>query len=126
MGVKQEMNGKIGENLTEALLLDQFYVLKRKPDIEGADFLAQIQYDTLELIRRAKERIQVFGIIQSKYFEGNNEVKIAKEYVEDDESVRTEFFALLHTKDEDEKKVCYFFLASEIKLRRAKSIKVGI
>lgn len=114
MQYKQEVNGKKAELRTENILLDNFDLHKITPDFEGRDFMVELKYDTLEQYRKAKEKIQVYGIIQAKFFEGKNEVKIAKEYVEDEEDVRTDFFALIHTDDEDNKEICYFFTASEI------------
>jgi len=112
---KQESNGKKGERRTEAILLDKFWVLKRSVDIEGADFLVQIPSDSLEELLDAKKKIQVFGIIQAKFFEGNNQVKILKKYVENDNgNPRTEFFAFLHTDDEEGENVHYFFTAKDI------------
>ena len=108
---KQGFNGNIGEINTNQILSKKFYVSKRNVDIDGADFIIEIPFDTLEEFREFKGK----GIIQAKFFEGNNEVKIAKEYVEGKDGVRTDFFALLHTYDEDENEICYFFTASEIK-----------
>lgn len=115
MQIKQQTNGEIGELRTKVILLDHFYVSKRTPDIEGADYLVELRYDTIEQIREARERITVQGIVQAKFFEGNNEVKIAKEYVEDNEGIRTDFFALLHTDDLNENEIRYFFKAQDIK-----------
>jgi len=112
---KQEINGKKGEKRTEAILLDRFWVLKRSPDIEGADFLVQIPSESLEELFDAKKKIQVFGVIQAKFFEGDNQVKILKKYVEDDNgNPRTEFFAFLHTDNEKGENVHYFFTAKDI------------
>ena len=115
MQIKQEKNGTIGEARTQALLLDNFIVSKRIPDIEGADFIVEKQYSELEQHRRAKEKITVYGIIQSKFFSNKNEVIIRKEYIEDHEGIKSEFFALLHTDSENGSSITYFFNAQEIK-----------
>lgn len=114
MRFKPEINGAIGESLTRAILLEYFFVSERTPDIEGADFLVELRYDSLEQFRVAKNKISVRGIVQSKFFEGNNEVKIAREYVEDIEGIRTDFFAMLHSNDKKGNAVIYFFTAKDI------------
>lgn len=112
---KKEENGKKGEARTNAVLLDSFWVFTRSVDVEGADFLVQIPADTLEELREKTYKIQVLGMIQAKYFEGNNQVKILKKYVEDSMGIpRTEFFAMLHTNDKECEDVHYFFSATEI------------
>jgi hypothetical protein len=72
-------------------------VLKRQVDVDGADFLVQIPADTLAELWSRQKRLQVLGVVQAKYFENSNQVRILKEYVEDDSGPRPEFFALLHT-----------------------------
>lgn len=112
---KRAENGALGEALTATILMNKFWVLKRSVDIEGADLLIQEQSDTLEELFNRKIRIQVFGIAQSKFFELYNAVRIEKKYVEDDLGVaRNEFFAFLHTRDEQDENPCYFFTAEEI------------
>lgn len=111
---RQSANGKRGESRTEALLLDRFWVLKRSEDVEGADFLIQLP-GSLEELKARKFRIEVLGIVQAKYFEKNNQVKIARQYVEDSSGrAWGEFFALLHTTSENGEDSCYFFTAREI------------
>lgn len=112
---KKEENGKKGEARTQALLLDSFWVLVRSVDVEGADFLVQIPAESLEELWERKNKIQVFGVIQAKYFEGNNQVRIIKKYVVDNSGLpRTDFFAMLHSNDEEGEDVHYFFTANEI------------
>jgi hypothetical protein len=108
---KQNFNGKIGEARTDAILSENFAVSKRTPDIDGADFIVEIPFDSIKEFRDFKER----GIVQAKFFEYKNEVKIAKHYVEDHDGIRTNFFALIHSNTENEDEVCYFFTANQIK-----------
>jgi hypothetical protein len=110
---KQSFNGKQGEDRTRALLGKRFFVLERSVDVEGADFLVQTQHDTIEQLRQEKDKISILGIIQSKYFENNNEVLIHRHYVEDKDGVISEFFAILHT-DVLEEEHTYFFDAQDI------------
>lgn len=100
---KQEIHGKKGEARTKNILLDHFIVHKIEPDIEGRDFMAELHDNTSF----------VYAIIQSKYFENRNEVIIRKEYVTDEDGPKTDFFALLHT-DNEQGEVQYFFSAQEI------------
>lgn len=108
---KQNFNGNRGAARTHSLLSEHFYVSTRSVDIDGADFIVEIPFDTIQKFRNFKEQ----GVVQAKYFEDNNEVKIAKEYVEDLDVLRTNFFALIHSNNEDGNKLCYFFDAGQIK-----------
>jgi len=110
----QEKNGDIGESLTVALLLKKFWVMKRTPDVDGADFLVQLQHSSLEKLRASHSEIQVLGIVQSKYFEGNNPVKVHKQYVLDKGEPRSDFFCLFHSEDVNGEDVTYFFTAQYI------------
>ncbi|WP_425930163.1 DUF6166 domain-containing protein [Pseudomonas sp. NyZ201] len=111
---KQDGNGKKGESRTEAILLDRFWVLRRSVDVDGADFLVQTAFDSLEELRRNSRRIQAFGIVQAKFFEGQNQVRIHKSYVLDKTEPRTDFFCLIHTDDSSGQHAHYFFTASDI------------
>ena len=104
MSYKQEKHGKKGEARTIDILFDHFIVHHITPDIEGRDFMAELHNNVTP----------VNAIIQSKYFEYNNEVIIRKEYILDEEDVKTEFFALLHTDNEASTPIRYFFTAKEI------------
>ncbi|PYC03757.1 hypothetical protein DMX09_16595 [Pseudomonas protegens] len=110
----QEINGSIGEQKTSALLLKRFWVLKRTPDVDGADFLVQFPQTDLESIRAAAGGIQCFGIVQSKYFQKKNPVRIQKHYVLDQQVPRCEFFCLIHSQDDQGNDLTYFFSAKEI------------
>ncbi len=112
---KQQENQEKGETRTQSILVDVFWVLKRRPDFDGADFLIQIPAASLEELRERHKRIEVFGVVQSKYFENSNQVRIAKQYVEDADGPRKEFFAFLHTNDDKGEDVRYFFTAEEIR-----------
>lgn len=112
---KREENGVKGESRTLAILVDDFWVLKRSVDVGGADFLVQIPAENLDELFDRNNKIQVFGIIQTKYFENNNQVKILSKYVECDKGLpRTEFFALLHSTDKDGEDIHFFFTANEV------------
>lgn len=110
----QEKNGNIGESLTLALLLKHFWVMKRTPDVDGADFLVQLQHSSLEKLRASNSEIQVLGIVQSKYFQEKNEVKVHRQYVLDNDEPRSDFFCLLHTEDAEGEDVTYFFNSQDI------------
>ncbi|WP_442264464.1 hypothetical protein ACSIGC_08810 [Tenacibaculum sp. ZS6-P6] len=108
---KQNFNGNRGETRTKAILSEYFYVSERSVDIDGADFIVEIIHNSIQSFRDFKEQ----GIVQAKYFEKSNQVKIAKAYIEDIDGLRTNFFAFLHTNDENGNKTHYFFTASQIK-----------
>ena len=78
---KREENGAKGESLTQSILLSRFWVLLRSTDIDGADFLVQRRSNSLEALRQRAHGIDIFGIIQSKYFENSNRVNVQKTYV---------------------------------------------
>lgn len=117
---KQNFNGNIGEIRTEVILSEYFLVSHRKVDIDGTDFIVEIPFDNRDEFRNFKEQ----GVVQAKFFENNNQVKIARDYIENPDGFRTNFFAFIHTNDELGKKNHYFFTASQIKkefrLRRDK------
>jgi hypothetical protein len=108
---KQNFNGNLGESRTKAILSESFFVSERSVDIDGTDFIVEIPFNNIQEQRKFKEQ----GFVQAKYFEGHNEVKIAVEYVEDIDTLRTNFFAFLHTDDENGDKAHYFFTSSQIK-----------
>ena len=111
---KREENGRSGESLTQSILLSRFWVLKRSADVDGADFLVQKQSDDLNEVRRRAHEIQILGIVQSKYFEKSNLLKVQKAYVLEKDRPRKEFFCSLHTHDDDGEHVHYFFSAEDI------------
>ena len=111
---KRNENGEQGERRTDAILLNRFWVLKRSADVDGADFLVQIQSDSLQELRQNANRIQALGIVQAKFFEANNEVKVHTKYVLENNIPRSDFFCLIHTNDIDGEDVHYFFTAYDI------------
>lgn len=111
---KREENGAKGESLTQSILLSRFWVLLRSTDIDGADFLVQRRSNSLEALRQRAHGIDIFGIIQSKYFENSNRVNVQKTYVLDGGIPRKDFFCMLHSHDEEEEPFNYFFSAEDI------------
>lgn len=111
---KKEENGRIGESRTQSILLSRFWVLKRSADVDGADFLVQKQANDLIELRARSGGIQVFGVVQSKFFEEKNRVKVQKSYVLNEGRPRPEFFCSIHTDDLEGEDVHYFFSAEEI------------
>lgn len=111
---RREENGRLGEALTEAVLLKRFWVLDRSADVDGGDFLVQKRHDSLQELRQSTKKIDSLGIVQSKFFEGRNRVEIKSHYVIDDNEPREDFFCFIFTEDEDGEDVCYFFTAHDI------------
>lgn len=111
---KRQENREKGEILTQGLLANDFWILKRPVDVDGADFLVQNTAETLRELRDRTKGIETLGIIQAKYFEKSNMVQIEKTYVLDDGEARNEFFCFIHTHGEDGEHIYYFFSASEI------------
>ena len=119
LSVKQQVNGKVGELRTEAMLARHFWILSRSVDVDGADFIIEFPSETQEMLRGRRKQLACHGIVQAKYCEGTNAVRIAKEYVlEDDGEARKDFFLFVHADEEqgdDELPIYYFFTAAEIK-----------
>lgn len=109
---KQGFNGAQGEDRTRQILGKYFIYNKKSVDEDGVDFEVQLFPENGRFGNY--DKIEVRARVQAKFFENNNEVKIAKEYVEDTEGLRTDFFALLHT-DIDGKEICFFFTSKDIK-----------
>lgn len=106
----QNVNGVIGEERTKSILSNEFVVITRSIDYDGVDCEVIPQDDNMDWY----ERIKIRGRIQAKFFENKNQVKIAEDYVSNDEGVRTEFFAFLHTNNTDDDEIYYFFTAEDI------------
>jgi|GEM_PF-5624944 hypothetical protein len=104
-------NGELGERLTEAALLKHFFVLKRSFDGGGADFL--VQECSAASINLPNGALTV-GIVQAKFFQGSNQVKIARSYVLDVDGPRPNFFAFLHTMDAKSVDSNFVFSGDEI------------
>ena len=99
-----------------AFLSDGFWVLKRFVDVDAADFLVQEPAGSIDELRNRQRRIEVYGVVQAKYFEGHNEVRVDTDHVECSSGVpRDEFFASIHTDDPAGHHVDYFFSASELR-----------
>lgn len=112
---KQDENGYKGEVRSRALLSDSFWVLTRSVDADSVDLIVQ------EKVAAASERIAnrnraaELGYVQSKYFEKKNQVRIHKSYVDDPAHLfRKGYFAFLHSDDDNEEHVHYFFTAEQI------------
>lgn len=112
---KQQRNGYIGEERSKALIPKDFWVLTRSVDAEAADLMVQNEYETAEDARANRGKPLQVASIQAKFFEGTNQVNIAKTYVlNQNDKPRNGFLTFLHTDDEDEKHVHYIFTAREI------------
>ncbi|MGO9598813.1 MAG: hypothetical protein ACLP7Q_12560 [Isosphaeraceae bacterium] len=109
-----ELHGRIGESRTEELLLQRFWVMKRIPDVDGADYLVQRAATSLSELRARQQRIEVLGIVQSKFVQGAHEVVIPVDYVMDQKGVRTEFFLFIHSDGVRLEPELYFFTARQI------------
>ncbi|WP_377160726.1 hypothetical protein ACFJIX_13340 [Roseateles sp. UC29_93] len=102
-----------GQSRTETHLADFFWLLSRSIDINGEDLLVERRRDSSSIPAAAGDP-QCFGLIQAKFFQGKNLVKILRSYVEDMTGPRTNFFAFLHSDDADGEHIHYFFTAQEI------------
>jgi hypothetical protein len=112
---KRETNGRKGETRTEAFLLDSFWVWRRSVDVGGADFLVQQPACSLDEIRERQKRIEIQGLVQSKFFEDTNEVQVPRDYVESpNRQPYAEFFISIHTDSGNGEHVDYLFSAAEI------------
>lgn len=89
-------NGVKGEARTYALLAEHFWVLERKVDINGADFI--IQRTFLDKDISLDLDYPRLGIVQSKYVSKETEViSIDKTYVYDGDDIpRRDFILIIH------------------------------
>lgn len=112
---KQQENGNKGEELTRARIPREFWISKPF-DADGVDFLVMRRFESQEQIRDARVEPLKVGSIQSKFFEGENQVRIQMSYVEDEfGNSRKGYFAFLHTFDPNDVPIDYFFSADEIR-----------
>lgn len=112
----QQENGQQGQKLSDVILSKDFWTILRSVDVDAADLMVQRKYATQEEIQADRTTPLQFATVQAKFFEGKNQVKIARHYVfnEDGKSPRRAFLAFLHTYDDDEGHVHYLFDAGEI------------
>ena len=97
LGAKQQAHGRIGEDRTSGLLGSYFWLLKRNVDIDGADFLLETVASSIEEERLRRSRITATGVVQAKFFERGNSVRVRRDYAEEASKPRPEFFLLAHT-----------------------------
>ncbi|MFK3602394.1 hypothetical protein A7D21_15565 [Pseudomonas sp. AP19] len=115
MSYKQNENGYTGETRSKALLSNDFWILTRSVDADSADIIVQEKQRSKEHAIHNRAHTPALGYVQSKYFEGHNQVKIHRNYVDDPITpFRKGYFALIHTNDEHERHVHYFFTAQDI------------
>ena len=113
-GTRQQTNGHVGEDRTSGLLGSYFWLLRRNADFDGADFLLQTVVSSIEEERSRHSGIMATGVVQAKFFEGRNGVKVRRDYAEEAGKPRIEFFLLAHTNGEQGKHHYYFLTAQDI------------
>lgn len=114
-GFKHDENGYKGEERSRAFLSDDFWILTRSVDADSTDVIVQERMASISDTIARRNRSVELGYIQSKFFEGKNQVKIHRSYVDDPRSpYRKGYFAFLHSNDEQDEHVHYFFTAREI------------
>lgn len=109
-------NGSRGELRTEAILVDNFRVLKRNVDVDGADFLVEAIGNDLTVVPFKKQHgLYQLGIVQAKYFMTfDQEIKLKKNYVVDPEGRPNDYFFLMAHTSSAKEDIRYFFTAEEI------------
>lgn len=111
----QMFNGQQGETRSAAILGKRFHIFKGTVDVQGIDLMVEIIPETMYDLQLSKNKIKVFGLVQCKYFQKGTTLKIDVDYVEDEDGIITNFFALIHTTDDREIDHYYFFTAQDIK-----------
>lgn len=91
---KRQAHGKSGELRTASILTQYFEVLQSQIDDDGADHIVAIIDGDGE--NRTKD-IMKYGIVQSKFFEGKNQVKIKEKYALHNNEPKDNFFVYIHT-----------------------------
>lgn len=111
----QSENGSRGEAKSCARLIDDFWILNRSIDADGADIVIQSRYASPEHMRQNREHVAAFGFVQAKFFQNANQVRIAKKYIQNENGAfRRDFFVFVHTLDKDDNPIDYFFSANEV------------
>ncbi len=113
-GTRQQTNGHVGEDRTSGLLGSYFWLLRRNADFDGADFLLQTVVSSIEEERSRRSGVMATGVVQAKFFEGENGVRVRRDYTEEAGEPRLEFFLLAHTNGEQGKHHHYFLTAKDI------------
>lgn len=109
-------NGVRGEKRTSALLTDDFWVLERYVDSDGADFLVQLKNK-----ENSTWQLANLAVIQSKFREDETtNIEIKKDYIlentivyQDNSLYFASFFVIIHTGDIDHQKI-YMVSAKDI------------
>jgi len=113
--MKIQNNGVKGQLASQSKLAKDFWVLTSLSDVDGIDLRVQEPINNAFRMRAARSQPLRTAAIQSKFFEGTNQVDIAKEYVlNEDGTPRKGFLAFLHTEDASRNDVNYLFSAKEI------------
>lgn len=103
--LKSMQNGGIGEARTKSLLMDRFWILERSVDIDGADFLIQRRLNNKNIL----DYNFSLGVVQVKFYQDKSTTQhIAKSYVFNSMEIRKEFFLIIHTGMEENKKDIFF------------------
>ncbi|TRW23613.1 hypothetical protein FMM05_13205 [Flavobacterium zepuense] len=110
----QDQNGTQGETRSSAILLKRFHVYKSSSDRQGVDLMVEKKPETVHELEQYKKEFPVFGLVQAKYFQKGTSLRIHSDYVQDSEGPFTNFFALIHSTDDQDKDHWYFFKATEI------------
>jgi len=108
--LKRMENGTIGEARTKEILIDRFWILERSVDINGADFIIQRKLPYQHISDNDPPKL---GVVQAKYIQDKNtDIYIKYNYAMRSRDIsRDEFFLIIHTGIEDNKKA--FFLRGE-------------
>ncbi|MCG8455742.1 MAG: DUF6166 domain-containing protein [Holophagales bacterium] len=118
LNTKRQLNGRVGELRTEAILAKHFWILFRSVDVDGADLMIELPAATDSDLRHRRTRVVCHGTVQAKYCEWSNPVRVARDYVvEASGEPRSDFFLFIHSDREvvdDIVPVDYFFTAPEI------------
>lgn len=112
---KQDENGGIGEERSRSYLRDcKFWIHEVSVDADGRDLLVTNRFKNDVEAMEMRRKPMRFAAVQSKFFEGKNQVNVSKKYIHDtDNSVRQGFLIFVHT-DVDDKPVHYLFTAEEV------------
>ncbi|RUP13900.1 MAG: hypothetical protein EKK43_14475 [Methylobacterium sp.] len=118
---KRQANGEVGSDRTRGILGTDVEILQSNIDVDGADHIIRIPTASIDERREKNLSISVEGILQSKFFENRNAVKIAEKYAIQNGGPRKNFFVLIHTNDASGEPVRYFLTANDVLLLPATS-----
>lgn len=112
---KPERHGRVGQCLTEAILLAcEFTVETPIPDEDGTDHRVLLPKKHITEPIRQQIYFESPGRVQSKFFQKGTTLHIPVHYVSENEAPREDFFLFIHSQNSIDGFDYYFFTAENV------------